>query len=229
MRTNACRLLAGSIMVAMVALALSGCEVARAGARCRPDGAWGRDRTFVLRCENGRWARKITIAQFAQALRDAAAPTTSVPEIPAPILTTTTTTTTSTTTTSTTTTTLKPAHYVSLDHVTTYAGSVPGWSDVVPGDWAPASDDFRIVAPGADHCANNSDVTPQFTASVDDSGTLQIQLAMTWTEDPNGDGPQGTWQCAMAPQVTLALYSSADPDATDLGLAVVNLVSDSTQ
>jgi hypothetical protein len=232
-KTNARRLLAGSILVAMVALALSGCQVARAGARCHPDGAWGRDRTFVLHCENGRWVRKIMIARFAQALRDAAAPTTSVPGAgnPAPIVTTTTTTstTTSTTTTSTTTTTLKPAHYVSLDHVTTYAGSVPGWSDVVPGDWAPASDDFRVVAPGADHCANDGDVTPQFTASVDENGSLQLQLVMTWTEDPNGDGPQGAWQCAMAPQLTLALYSSADPNATDLGLADVDLVSDSTQ
>jgi hypothetical protein len=232
-KTNARRLLAGSIMVVLLAGTLSGCQVARAGTRCRPDGAWGRDSAFVLRCENGRWVRKITIARFAQILRDQAPPTMTSPPAPSTTTTTTSTTTTSTTTTttttSTTTTTLKPAHYVSVDHVTTYVGSVPDWTDQVPGDWAPASDDFRVVAPGADACANDGDVTPQFTATVDDGGTLQLQLVLTWTEDPRGDGPQGLWQCAMAPQITLALYTSADPDATVLGLADVDLGSDVTQ
>ena len=237
MKTNARRLLAGCLMVAMTSMALSGCVVARAGARCRPNGAWGRDSTFVLHCQNGRWVRTITIARFAQILlrnaaiaehdhrgtraREARADLDHdrpprPPRRP------------STTTTSTTTTTVKAAHYVSLDHVTTYVGSVPNWTDAVPGDWAPASDDFRIVAPGADACANDGDVTPQFTASLDDTNTLQLQLTLTWTEDPMGDGPQGQWQCAMAPQVTLALYTSADPDATILGFADVNFDSDLT-
>jgi hypothetical protein len=230
-KTNTRRLLAGSIMVAMMSMALTGCQVARAGARCRPNGAWGRDSTFVLHCQNGRWVRTITIARFAQILlRDAAPPSTTTvapaPEMPAPTSTTTTSTTTTSTTTTSTTTTVKAAHYVSLDHVTTYRGSVPDWTDAVPGDWAPASDDFRIVALGADACANDGDVTPQFTASLDDTNTLQLQLTLTWTEDPMGDGPQGQWQCAMAPHVTLALYTSADPDATILGFADVDLASD---
>jgi hypothetical protein len=234
-KMNAHRLLAGSIMVAMMSMVLTGCDVARAGARCRPNGAWGRDSTFVLHCQNGRWVRTITIARFAQILsRNAASATTTTVAPPTEKLvptstTTTSSTTTSTTTTSTTTTTVKAAHYVSLDHVTTYVASVPDWTDAVPGDWAPASDDdFRIIAPGADDCANDGDVTPQFAASVDDTGTLQLTLTLRWTEDPMGDGPQGQWRCAMAPQVALALYASTDPDAAMLGSADVNFDSDLT-
>ncbi len=227
MNTNARRLVAGFIMVAMMSVALTGCEVARAGARCRPNGAWGRDSTYVLHCQNGRWVRTITIAQYAQILlRNAAPPTTApTPTTAKPSSTTTSTTTTSTTTTSTTTTTVKPANYVALHHVTTYRGSFPDWGQALPGDWAPASDDFRIVAEGVDDCANDGDVTPVFTPSMDGT-TLDLELTLTWTEDPMGDGPQGQWQCAMAPEITLALYSSTDPDATILGFSDVDFASD---
>jgi hypothetical protein len=56
--------------VAMVVLGsvLVSCTPARAGARCRPEQAWGQDATWVLQCRRGRWQRVITKADYARIL-----------------------------------------------------------------------------------------------------------------------------------------------------------------
>ncbi len=52
---------AGIVLVAMVISGgLSGCQVARAGTRCRTPGATAQDARYVLLCQKGRWVRSMT-------------------------------------------------------------------------------------------------------------------------------------------------------------------------
>jgi hypothetical protein len=72
-------------LVGMLAVAGVGCDVARAGTRCSPNGKWGRDATYVLQCQNGRWRRTITIAQYAQiVIANLPKPSPTTPPTPPP-------------------------------------------------------------------------------------------------------------------------------------------------
>jgi hypothetical protein len=63
---------------------LTGCQLARAGARCRTTG-WGEDGgSWVLQCRNGRWARAMTKAQAARAILAARAPAPTITPPAAP-------------------------------------------------------------------------------------------------------------------------------------------------
>lgn len=73
------------ILVGVVLIGATGCQVARAGTRCRTVD-WGRDSTHVMQCRDGRWTRVMTIRQAAAAIakvvaaKRAATTTTAVPE-----------------------------------------------------------------------------------------------------------------------------------------------------
>ena len=52
-------------LVVVTASLLTGCDMVKAGARCRAGAPAGRDATHVLFCTNGRWKRALTIGQAA--------------------------------------------------------------------------------------------------------------------------------------------------------------------
>lgn len=54
-----------AVVVTIVLSGLTGCRVARAGARCNTRD-WGRDSTHVMQCRRGRWVRVMTIQRAAQ-------------------------------------------------------------------------------------------------------------------------------------------------------------------
>ncbi len=56
----------GLTVIALVGL--PGCQIAKAGTRCRHAGETGQDATFVLQCKAGRWRRIMTKVQAAQIL-----------------------------------------------------------------------------------------------------------------------------------------------------------------
>jgi hypothetical protein len=62
-RRGAAVALCGALLVVA-----SACQVGKAGARCRPNGDWGRDSTYILHCVSGRWQRTMTIQQYANIL-----------------------------------------------------------------------------------------------------------------------------------------------------------------
>lgn len=57
------RRIAGTMLVAVLVLMVAGCDLAKVGARCKVGAPLARDRTHVLNCVKGRWARFITIQQ----------------------------------------------------------------------------------------------------------------------------------------------------------------------
>jgi hypothetical protein len=66
---------------------LSGCQVARAGARCRTTD-FGRDNTYVLQCRKGRWVRIMTIHDYLILLKrinDSKKPSTTTTTAPKPV------------------------------------------------------------------------------------------------------------------------------------------------
>ena len=67
----------------VVALTLTACQPARAGARCRTTD-FGEDGTYVLQCRSGRWVRTMTKADAAQLILAiiASKTTTTVPNDP---------------------------------------------------------------------------------------------------------------------------------------------------
>jgi hypothetical protein len=67
------------VVVLVVLVALGGCQPARLGARCATSDFGDGGGAWVLRCENGRWARFITKAQTARAILALHATTTTAP------------------------------------------------------------------------------------------------------------------------------------------------------
>lgn len=55
-----------ALLLAVTVVAVSGCNVVKAGTKCRNGAAPGRDATHVLFCQKGRWARVMTIGQAAE-------------------------------------------------------------------------------------------------------------------------------------------------------------------
>jgi len=53
------------VAVAAMVLSIAGCDVVRAGTKCRAGAAPGRDATHVLLCQKGKWTRSLTIQQAA--------------------------------------------------------------------------------------------------------------------------------------------------------------------
>ena len=53
------------MLVTLTIGGLAGCDMVKAGARCKPTSGPGRDATHVLFCTNGRWKRALTIQQAA--------------------------------------------------------------------------------------------------------------------------------------------------------------------
>jgi len=53
------------VALLVASVALSACDVARAGTRCKAGAAPARDRTHVLLCQGGTWKRTVTIGQAA--------------------------------------------------------------------------------------------------------------------------------------------------------------------
>ena len=118
-------------MLLVGASLLSSCQSAKIGAACRTPGAWGETATQILRCQNRRWVRVISKADYARLIlanlaqqqqqqpavqgetETRPAPPAPVPQpqvtSPPPTDPPATTTTTSTSTTSTTTTTTLPS------------------------------------------------------------------------------------------------------------------------
>ncbi|MFN8053515.1 MAG: hypothetical protein U0Q22_18905 [Acidimicrobiales bacterium] len=77
---------AGLVVIAvLLATTLTGCERARLGARCKGSG-WGDDGgAWILRCQNGRWARVLTKADYARIiLSSLPKPTTTAPPVTTP-------------------------------------------------------------------------------------------------------------------------------------------------
>lgn len=66
MPTSRRSLPAAVLVVLVMTTVLSGCQVVRAGTRCRPGAAPGRDASHVLLCQKGRWTRSMTIGQAVQ-------------------------------------------------------------------------------------------------------------------------------------------------------------------
>ncbi len=108
----------GVVVIAVGAITLiSGCQVARPGARCAPNGKWGRTDSHVLVCSKGRWKNTgMTLQEAARILYPPAptpAPTPAPqPQWPVPV-------------------TPAPT-YVNHDvhHLTTYEGTVPYGADL---------------------------------------------------------------------------------------------------
>lgn len=74
-----------TVAVLLVAGGLAGCDVARAGRRCR--GGFARDATHVLTCRNGRWSKLMTIRDYLLILertRSSGSAPATAPSAPSP-------------------------------------------------------------------------------------------------------------------------------------------------
>jgi hypothetical protein len=205
------RRLVRRFMVAAVGLAviaaLPACQAGRVGTRCRPNGEWGHDSTYVLHCEGGRWHRSITIAAWAQIVLSHAT-TTAAP---------------TTTTAAPTTTTTTPPKVIDNIRLTTYGLDVPDYTGPIPMDWEPLDAEFREPALGAIDC-DPDPATGQVQATLDGT-TLHIVLGLGWM-DHVSNTPEGRIQCVAVAELHVELFDSISPDATDLGAFTLNLISD---
>lgn len=59
------------LLLATLVVGVTGCDMVRAGAKCRAGSPPGRDATHVLFCQNGKWNRVMTIGQAAEFITSA--------------------------------------------------------------------------------------------------------------------------------------------------------------
>lgn len=173
MKTAGVRVLSAMTAVIVLAVGLSGCRVAKAGAKCATRD-WGRDSSHILQCRGGRWTRVMTIADYlrlVEASRQPApsptpetttttaaptgpaggtdpAPTTTVPITTTTSTTTSTTTTTTTTSTTSTTTTTQPPGFTGVFATTpqqTWRVNGQAFANVIVGNTVYVGGDFTTA------------------------------------------------------------------------------------
>lgn len=66
-RTRSARLVVVVVAMAVMTPLLAGCDASRVGARCRT--GFARDKSHVLTCRNGRWARLMTFREYLALLQ----------------------------------------------------------------------------------------------------------------------------------------------------------------
>ncbi len=188
-------------LVVLVAVALPGCDMAKAGARCRPNGAWGRTSTHVLHCEKGRWRNTgLTLQRAAEIILSSRPTTPTTPTTPD-----------------------APQGYVAVAHTTVYSGEVAydddSLADPVEFD---EHDLFLTVAPGAAACSYQDDPPPVPHLDFDrvDDETIEVEITWNWVEDQRGTGAFGKLECGVTPTLTVDLLDDEDDVTATATLAL---------
>ena len=220
MKNRWARIATMTFLTVGIALMIPACDVAKAGTRCRPNGKWGRDNSYVLQCRSGRWARTITIRQYLQILASQqhapspspVLPTTLPPPATAP----------PTAPPPTTTTTAPPVSR--LNHVTVWRAEF-GYPDTNPdiADWVAHSNAIYDNT-GNGGCNMADDVEAAFTDSIArlNPETLRVEITVTWSEDRNGLGNFG---CSVNDTLTVGLLDATAIEQAQWPLPIVSHTS----
>lgn len=198
---NAARRRTAVILTFVVAaVTLAGCDAGRVGGRCRPNGKWGHDATYVLRCVNGRWANTgLTMGDAARILlTPPAPPTTTAPPVTVPVV--------------------PPAR---KQHVTTWDGVV-AYPDTLPDPARWQGTTPLYFADNNPLCNIAGIASPSAAWDRIDASTIELAIQLPWASNEGTIGGI-LFGCSTKSSITIDIADAgSNVTATAVSIPLVN-------